>query len=409
MTNEFAPVKTKERIELLDALRGFAIFGILMVNLPMMYEPAVLILAGAKPDPGTAHIIAEAVIKFFFEGKFYVIFSVLFGLGFWMFMNKSGSDGKKIVPIYRRRLFFLLLFGVAHVSLLWAGDILVFYAIFGFILLLFRKSSDKKVFRWAVVLALIPGGLTFIMFAMYTLSGGNPEVKAAMDSGIQQGVDELNMLIERAGAIYSGGSFSEIVSIRLAEYRALLPGVFFFYPVVMAMFLIGFLTGRRGYLHNSKDHHALFTRVFRLGLILGIVFNALYVISFRHSGMGTPSIATFISTAMHTLGGISFGFAFIAGFAIMFNKGRYELLKMLFAPIGKMALTNYLMHSVIAVFLFHSYGLGLFGKIQMWQGIIITIIIFTFQIVLSNLWLRYFRYGPMEYLWRVLTYGKSKV
>jgi uncharacterized protein len=118
MNAKYSPIKSSERIFLIDVLRGLAIFGILMVNMPLMYEPMTQMMLGAKPGSSVVNIAAESFIKFFFEGKFYVIFSMLFGFGFWVFMNKKQEDGSSIIPVYSRRLFFLLLFGVAHVVLL---------------------------------------------------------------------------------------------------------------------------------------------------------------------------------------------------------------------------------------------------------------------------------------------------
>ena len=112
MSSNLSPVPQTDRIELLDTLRGFAIFGILMVNLPLMYAPMSSMLLGSQGDGTLLHTLSESFIKFFFEGKFYVLFSMLFGYGFWIFINKTNIDGRSIVPVFRRRLFFLLLFGI---------------------------------------------------------------------------------------------------------------------------------------------------------------------------------------------------------------------------------------------------------------------------------------------------------
>jgi uncharacterized protein len=181
-----SPVKQANRIILLDALRGFAIFGILMVNFPIMFQPVTSVLLGSQSDGSLLYNLSEWFIKFFFEGKFYVIFSMLFGYGFWLFMNKKDDQGKSITPIFKRRLIFLFLFGALHVVLLWAGDILVYYALFGFILLLFRRVSDRGLIKWAIWIGLIPAVLAALSAAMVGLASINPDISAQIKMGFAE-------------------------------------------------------------------------------------------------------------------------------------------------------------------------------------------------------------------------------
>jgi uncharacterized protein len=406
MSSKFSPVKGTERILILDVLRGLAIFGILMVNMPLMYEPMTQLLIGADPEASVSQIISESFIKIFFEGKFYVIFSMLFGFGFFIFMNKKNEDGSGIITVFIRRLFVLLLFGAAHLLLLWPGDILIFYALFGIILLLFRKSSDKKVFRWAVSLAIVPFILISLFVLLITLASHDPEIKTMMDANMQKGVEELRLLAENASQTYSTGTFTEMISMRLQEYQALLPAIAFFYPVVMAMFLFGFLAARKGIIHNYKDHIPFFTRLLWWGLGIGIVTSALYAVSFRNAVTTVPNEWSMLSSITHAAGGIFLGFFYISAVVLLFNSGKAEFLKNFIAPVGKMALTNYLAHSFICALLFYSYGFGLFGRVEVWQGIILTIIIYGLQILFSRWWLDRFLFGPLEWFWRSLTYLK---
>jgi uncharacterized protein len=404
---KYSPLKPNERIELIDALRGFALLGILMVNMLYMYEPMTTIMLGAKPDAPDKHIIAESFIKFFFEGKFYVIFSMLFGFGFYIFLSKSKENGNSALPVFRRRLFFLLLFGLAHITLLWAGDVLLYYSLFGFLLILFRKAPDRKIIRWAVVLALIPAFLTSLMVLSVSLFSQHPEVKAEIDSQLQANVTVTNELVERANLVYSTGSFKEIVSVRIEEYITLFSGsLFFFSPVILAMFLTGFLVGRKGIMANYANNLHLFKKLFWGGLALGVAANTLYTVSFRNATMSVPDGWSLLSLSMHTLGGISLGLSYISGITVLFIKGKAGLWVKYFVPVGRMALTNYLLQSIISALLFHSYGFGLFGKVEIWQGIVLTLIIFAAQIAFSLWWLKRFQFGPFEWVWRSLTYFK---
>ena len=405
MAMKYGPLHQSERIELIDATRGIALFGILMVNMLYMYEPMSQVMLGAKPDASVQQIMAESFIKFFFEGKFYVIFSMLFGFGFWVFLNKSKENEKSSLPVFKRRLLFLLLFGLAHIVFLWAGDILLYYSLFGFLLILFRKASDKNIMRWAVILALIPTILTSLMVLAVSLFSRSPEIKAEIDSQLQGNVIAMEDLVERAASIYSSGSFSEIISVRMEEFFTMLGGsLFFFCPVILAMFLIGFLVARRGIVSNYETNLPLFEKVFWWGLSMGVITNVLYTVSYRYSSMNVPDGWSLLTTSMHTFGGISLGLCYISGISILFIKGKAGLLIKYFAPIGRMALTNYLMQSIICSILFHSYGFGFYGKVEVWQGIVLAVLIFALQVQLSRWWLSRFRFGPFEWLWRSLTY-----
>ncbi|MCC5928087.1 MAG: DUF418 domain-containing protein [Cyclobacteriaceae bacterium] len=407
MKNKATPVSPDRRIHLLDALRGFALLGILMVNMPLMYGPMTQVLGGADPNAGMSEIIGQSFIKFFFEGKFYVLFSFLFGYGFWIFMNKSMPEGASIVPVYRRRILILFLIGIAHMLLLWAGDILIIYALFGFLLILFRKSSDKKVRKWAIGFALLPVVINILMVGFIELFRMVPEARESIEAGLEQGKVEIYQLLEQASAVYSNGSFAEIIAIRWIEYKALLPGLLFFYPVVMAMFLTGILLARKQYLNNFMQHANMVKRIFFLSLIFGIVFNIPFIWIYWNFDLITPSIWSVVHTFLHILGGISLAITYATGFVLLYIKGKEFWLNRLFAPTGRMALSNYLMQSLITGVLFLPYGFNLFGRIDVWTGIGIVLLIFSSQIVLSHWWMQRFQYGPMEWLWRTLTYGKK--
>lgn len=406
MKKSFSPVRQNERVVLLDALRGFALFGILMVNMPVMYEPISSLLMGAKPGMPLHHVIAESFIKFFFEGKFYVLFSFLFGYGFWLFLQKSTENETGIVPLYRRRLLFLLLFGLAHIALLWAGDILVFYALFGFILILFRKSSDRKVLKWAFGIALIPTILNGFMTLLFGFFSKVPEAREAIEISMQQRIGTMNQLLENATSAYTSGSFTDMVSMRFAEYGTLLPGILFFYPVVLSMFLVGMWAARTRIIEEYDRHLPFFRKTLWWGLTIGLTGNTLLVVAYRNANMASQDAWATLYATMHTIGGIALGGFYVSSFILFYAKGKANGAVKFLAPVGRMALTNYLMQSLITSILFLGCGFGLFGKIEIWQGILITIAIFNMQIPLSKWWLSRFRFGPMEWLWRSLTYGK---
>jgi uncharacterized protein len=407
MTTTTTPTAPGQRIELLDALRGFAIFGILMVNMSLFFKPVTSMLIGYAGSETTLDLISELMIKFFFEGKFYVLFSMLFGYGFWMFINRTTADGKSMIPTFRLRVLFLLLFGITHVVLLWAGDILTFYALIGFLLILFRKKSDRGLVKWAVSLALIPTIIMLFAWGMYALASMHPESKAAFEAGMQGNAAQMRQLAETAAIAYSEGSFSEIISARVSEYSNLFfGGILVFYPVVLAMFLFGAWAARKGIIANYQNHLPFFRKALIWGLIIGPLANLLYAYAYTQAPVGELGHWGFLGTSMHTIGGIMFCLVYVSTIVLLTSKGKLKIFRSLLAPVGRMALTNYLLHSIICTTLFLPYGFGLFGKFSAWQGVALTVAIFMLQIPFSRFWLRHFNYGPFEWLWRSLTYRK---
>lgn len=406
MTTAIAPTSPQSRIEILDSLRGFAIFGILMVNMPLFFKPVTSMLLGYSGHDTNLNLVAEFFIKFFFEGKFYVLFSMLFGYGFYLFLNRKAEDGRSLVPLFRIRMLILLVFGILHVILLWSGDILTFYALFGLFLPAFLKVSDRGLIKWAIWLALVPSLLVVFATLMFGLASLHPESRDAVADSMQANAEGMKLLVENASKAYSSGSFSEIVSARINEFKSLLSGIIFFYPVVLAMFLLGFWAARKNVIGNFSAHLNLFKRLLFIGLTVGILCNVVYVYSYTKSSMQEPGIWSVLYNFTHMLGGILISLTYVSICVLLTARGRLSGIRRLLAPVGKMALTNYLLHSIICTTLFLPYGFGLFGKIEMWQGILLTIVIFIIQIPLSIFWLKRFNYGPFEWLWRSLTYWR---
>lgn len=404
MENIYKPTLPENRIRIIDVLRGLAIFGILMVNMPIMNTPMVSILSGVKLWTELPDQVASGFIRLFFESKFYVLFSMLFGYGFWLFLNKTMPEGRSAVPVYRRRVFFLFLFGVAHVVLLWPGDILIFYALFGFLLLLFVKTTDQGLLKWAFGFIMIPITLSAIMTFFVFIAGFSPEAKTAMEAGFAENSKRLNEVIYRALEVYPNGSFGELVSMRIEEYILLLPGIVFFYPNVLAMFLIGLYAARSGYLHHPENHLLFFRKTFKLGLFIGLPLNVIYLIAYSFGPINQPSVYSFIASVSIGFGGPALSMAYVSGIVLLIVKGKLKTISSMLSPVGRMALTNYLTHSIISSILFLSYGFALYGKVSTWQSILITLGIFLIQIPLSKWWLSHFRFGPFEWLWRSLTY-----
>lgn len=397
-----SPTRSHERIFMLDVLRGFAIFGILMVNIMWYNSPIASLISNNSLWTEPADIVTRFFITTFFEGKFYVLFSMLFGYGFWLFINKRQEDGKPLSGLFARRLLVLLFFGAAHILLLWPGDILLFYALAGFILMLFRKVRNESLILWALVFIMIP----VVFLGLAVLISLVPEAKLAMEESFRQRDLLFLNQIENAISVYREGTFMEMMRMRLQEYSLVLGGVLFFHVNILGMFLFGQFAARKGYVKNLKEHLPMFRKLCFWGFIAGIPINLFTAWASLFSDIYFPSNLSLLAMFLSAFGGPALTLAYVSGIIILYEKGYFSRLWRYLSSVGRMALTNYLLHSIIASFIFYSYGLGLYAKVVPWQGLILVLIIYGLQIPFSMLWLKHFRYGPFEWLWRSLTYLK---
>lgn len=407
MKNSALPVQPSERLLLLDVLRGFAILGILMVNMKIFSNPMTIMMLPYSEISGGESLIPDYFVRFFFEGKFYSLFSMLFGYGFWIFMNKQVEAGN-ILPVFRRRLFILMLIGTLHLSLVWPGDILFFYALLGFLLILFRKSSNRKIAIWGFILVFIPTILMLIIWGFVGLGSLTPEGKAAIDASFQESADTMSALVKDAYNTYSSGTFAEITSMRVKEWLTLLPGLFFFYPSVLGMFLFGTWAARKGLGKADSASANFFKKLLPWSLVLGLTGEGLYTWLSQMVNMSVPTSTSVLATFSHAFGAPAMTLFYISSIVLLLNSGIMRTFWNALVPVGRMALTNYLMQSIICTLIFYSYGLGYFGKFTTLDGIILVLVIFTVQIFASRLWFSKYSIGPAEWLWRSLTYKKRQ-
>lgn len=214
-------------------------------------------------------------------------------------------------------------------------------------------------------------------------------------------------LINRARSTYSTGTFGSIILMRLEEYAdSFFTSLIFFCPTIMGMFLIGFLSARKGLFTELANKEALFKKILFRSLAIGLLANTAFVITMYHSDPLSLDLYFLLGTTMGLIGGIAFSLCYISIITLLFIGGKANFLSKTLVPMGRMALTNYLMQSTICAFIFHSYGLGFYGKVAVWQGILLCFLIYALQVIFSRIWLSYFNFGPLEWLWRSLTYGK---
>ena len=398
------PTPAGDRLFAVDALRGFALLGILLVNMSMFSAPLYVAMMDTPWWTSPADRVAEFLVRVLAESKFYVLFSFLFGLGMALQMRRIEARGGTFVRIYVRRLLVLLGIGVCHALLLWFGDILTLYALVGFLLLLFRKRHDRTIRIWAAIVYCVPLLLVIGGTAAVELGRLFPESAAALQAEFANVDQNMAAWAEYSVRIYRTGSFAEIFQHRLQNHYDFLWGVALMTPVVLTMFLLGLYVGRRRILDDPAAHKRLLRSLVIGGLPLGLIGNVAYATLALETSRAVPTWTSALAYVGCWAGGplLSFGYAAALVLLVQHDVWRQRLAPL--AAVGRMALTNYLLQTLICTTLFYSYGFGLFGKVGPAWGVLLSIAIYAIQVPISVLWLRRFRFGPLEWLWRSLTY-----
>lgn len=403
-----SPVKTAEREIFMDVLRGFAILGIFIANLGTgfsWYKESAS-LTGPMLLPGWDHKM-NYLHHMFIEGKFYSIFSLLFGWGIALQVKRGINKGTDALPTIKRRLVFMLLLGACHL-LIWPGDIVFFYAMLGFLLLPFRKFSNKTLLITGGVLILLP-------ILLYAAKMHWPWLNAPAGLLYETGgkVDYLltgNRTEEDFHNLLLHGNWWDIL-------KACIAGFFFRYgylffvsriPKVLGMFLIGYVIGRTDFYKNILQHKKILYYTIGIGLLLGLPANyyLAYYMSWHEADYFALKPNGFYQTVVYALGVVPLALAYVAIFMLSFQTAAGKRILSVLAPVGKMAFSNYILQTLIGNFVFLGAGLGYMEKVGPVYFTLFGIIVFIFQIILSTAWLKYFNYGPLEWLWRSATYKK---
>lgn len=402
------PVFQKERADILDILRAFALLGICMANagyfsLYIFQKPDVM---AAMPTAAVDRWLSWFHFAFV-DGKFYSLFSLLFGIGFSIIFLRNKEAGRNGLAVFYRRLFILLILGLCHSLLLWDGDILLFYAVVGMLLPLFRNCTNKTLLIWVVSLLLSPllfDVIKVISEGKWNISRPFFQQAIAMDKKV--GITETNVdtwLIThtsyqdlltwcKSGTWWSWG-------LRVDSNRI---------PKVLAMFLLGLYAGRMNIYSQLELYRPLLKKIQVFGFALGIPAGLAHAyFEFDHQSL--PSARGLWDTLSYALNVAPLSLAYTATIAIWYMDGKFINSLQALKPAGRMALTNYIMQSLICVVLYHGVGFGLGGKWGPAVFMPVAIVIYLLQVLYSHWWFRYFNYGPLEWIWRMLTYGKYLV
>lgn len=400
--DRMGPVRPRERFIILDALRGLALFGICLANFPefSLYTFQSPEVVAAMPTAGM-----DRVVRFFqyvfIDGKFYSLFSLLFGIGFSIMMSHSMEKGRDGLAVFYRRMGILALIGLLHLMLLWSGDILLLYALTGLLLPLFRNVPDRKLLAMAAVLVFCP----VLMDALKVLSGYRFDLAAPVGGAVRyfnglSGITDANF----GRWLVDGEHYSDVLKFTLSgafiRVQELLEGNRVF--KVLGLFLLGLYVGRKGIYASLETRRELLKKVCRCGFLAGLPLSFLYAAHALHLLGGGPVVGAFL----YAVSVIPLSLAYAAVFCLWFLRRREALLFRALAAPGRMALSNYIGQSVLGMILFYGIGFRLGASLGLVQVEWIAFAVFLFQMLLSRVWLKFCLFGPLEWGWRMLTYGK---
>ncbi len=393
----FKPVQ--DRLLHLDVLRGFALFGILLVNFEWFVRPIQAIALGSEPGLAGADLLVDWLIKTLAEGKFYALFSMLFGAGFALMAERALARKTAFWGLYLRRLAVLLLIGLAHMLLVWGGDILVVYSLCAFVMvLLFRRTPTERLWKWALVFFVLPVLLIWVAAVMIALSQQDPALQADVMDGLVQAESELRAAVATAAEIHANGSWRDNLGQRWRDAAFTLGNFLFWVPPILGYFLIGRWLIATERLLKPGEHQMFFRRWRSRGLALGLPLSLAGVALIREASQMVPTLPVALGGSLFLAGALLVALAWMS--IVVLTAQRLRVL----APAGQMALSNYLSQSLFWTWMMYGHGLGLGGVIPRWSYPLLALVFFACQLALSHWWMARFRFGPAEWLWRSLTY-----
>lgn len=380
-----APTSPAERVEAIDIVRGLALFGVLVVNLLIAFRVPIFqsYLPSRPPLEGVGRAV-DLFMRYVLQGKALTLFAFLFGAGLAIQWERLAARGEGPYRLFRR-LAVLLAFGLAHLLLVWSGDILTVYALLGFVATPLMAAAPARLLRWAAMLF----GISILLSLMPW-----PAVPDARVFALENAT---------ASHVYANGSYRDIRAYSLHELAVTQPMLLYLHPQTLGLFLLGAWAWRKGLLRDPSRHRGLLHGIAIVGIVAGAILTHL-----NNSEAWTPSTA---------LGAVllfpSFSFAPVVlamGYAAVLllaleHAGARRVLAA-FGPVGRMAFSNYIAQSLVFTTVFFGYGLGLMGRVGPAAALAFGIAVYALQVAWSAAWLRRHRFGPLEWLWRTLTYGR---
>ena len=384
---------TAPRLPFIDALRGFALFGVFGANL-MIFSGIILMTDEQKASLMTTDFdkIAHALYLFLVETKFIGLFSVLFGISFWLFLDRARARGGSATKLFYRRIGWLFLFGALHGWLLWCYDILRFYALWAVFLPLFVRMPLRRLLAVALSMSILaPAVLGVVRFLC--AGPANPASRLTYEAQFL--------------AAGSTGNYSEVLAANWNYdwFLTLTIGPWGYQLAVFGRLLLGLYAARALNLANLEGHRTTLKKLLLAGAVVGTAGSLAFTSHFLDEAKGV--FLPFMRRIIFESGYLGLTVAYATGLALLFMNPRRKRVVLLLAPVGQMALTWYLLQTAIGIWLFYGWvpgGAHLMGKIGLGWLAFIWIGSFAVQIGLAHAWIRRFRFGPAEWLWRSLTH-----
>lgn len=370
-----------KRISELDALRGVALFGILLVNVFVFHAPLTYYGEFYGAFEGIQAKTLNAVVDFA-GGKFLLIFAFLFGYG----MALQQSNYRSTFSTYFvKRMLVLFVFGVLHILLFWFGDILASYALLGLLAMPVLRLSNKSVLVLAVL---------FVFFRSLYYFGvvgfDWPMVHMGRPAELQEFM-----------AVFQQGTYVEVFQLRMKEFFAFIPeNLVWYIPKTFGLFLVGVFAARKTLFARIREKNTTYLITAVLLMVLSITWVYVKPGLFRSVDLTATPVWRPVLIGVNVLFETAMGIGYILGFALLFQKVKW--LCSVLAKAGRMALTNYLMQSLFCVLIFYGFGLGYYGKLRPTDLVLISIGVFAFNLIFSAFYLKIKRQGPLEYVWRKL-------
>ncbi len=401
-TGTLGPVSASERVFSLDVLRGVALLGILIMNIQSFAMiQAAYFNPTALGDLSRINWWVWLLSHIFGDQKFMTIFSIMFGAGILIMAERVEAKGGKAALIHYRRTFWLLMIGLIHSYLLWHGDVLVPYALCAAIVYLFRKRKPRTLLILGL-LSLLVSSLLYFFFG-WSMQYWPPEAIEGLRSFWAPGAEA----IERELAAFRG-SWSDQMSQRVPTSLMFQTQVFLMWGGWRAggLMLAGMALYRWGVL-TAERSSGFYLKGLIMGLLAGLAMVIFGVIQDIAHGWSLE-YSFFLGQQYNYWGSLGVSFAIISAVMLACKSGAQVGLTQGLAAVGRTALSNYLLQTLIGITIFYGPGFGLFGHVERYGQILIVISIWIFQLIISPIWLRYFRFGPAEWLWRSLTYWKRQ-
>lgn len=382
----------KQRLGIIDGIRGFSLMGILMANM-LIFQYGIWGMEELEHfNLFVGDMAANTWLQVFVEGSFMPIFMFLFGYSMIKMKEKLELSGGKVKRHFARRFILLIIVGLLHSTFVWEGDILFAYGCLGLLMMIFLNRKKKTILIWSIALLILTS------FLGYGVLTETPEEAKRMDAYVQ-----------KASLIYGDGSYAEIIDFRNSgeDPLGLPPGAYIFIMLITPLmfcplFLLGMFAAKKHWFTKPKEERRLYVKFASFLIPIGLALK-----SFPHLLPESPwaGVAEFLGAPLLAIG-------YIFAFALLYANGVNAAFLRLFENVGRLSMTNYLLQSFICTLIFYGYGFGLFGQIGVLNGILLTIVIYGLQVTFSHFYLKVWSVGPFEKLMRIGTYlrwnGKAR-